>query len=293
MQRLADMKLSRKLMLVFGGAMLLIGSMAAFGIWSLQAVETAVNQSQFETENLLLANKFSNETGRVLMLVGTSVLRGGSSPEDRSELGKLRESYRTVLDKLRGRISAAEGRSLMDQWEQQSAGTKSANLRVTELNKAHKTAEAGKAFLNGSMAAYDARDATIQQFLHWQERRLAESTEQRATLISRSTSILMTVAVLVMVGCALAGMLLTRGISRPLTAAVSRLDDVARGDVSQDIASDELERGDEMGALAKSMQTMSRNLRGMIGDINDGIRVLSSSSAELSANSSQMSGGIP
>ena len=85
------------------------------------------------------------------------------------------------------------------------------------------------------------------------------------------------------------GTTLTHGIVKPLAAAVSHLDQVAQGDVTRDVPVEYLERGDEIGLLSNSMQTMSTSLRSVLNDVASGVHILSSSSAELSANSRQSS----
>jgi len=87
------------------------------------------------------------------------------------------------------------------------------------------------------------------------------------------------------------GYLIGRSIGEPLTAAVFRLDAIARGDVTGDVPVEYLAREDEFGLLAKSIQAMSASLRVLLKDVADGIYVLSSSSAELSANSGRMAQG--
>jgi methyl-accepting chemotaxis protein len=81
------------------------------------------------------------------------------------------------------------------------------------------------------------------------------------------------------------------GITKPTEAAAAGLGRIARGDLTNDVAPENLKRGDEIGVLFNAMQTMSVSLRGVLKDVSDGIYVLSSSSAELSANSGQMSQG--
>ena len=88
------------------------------------------------------------------------------------------------------------------------------------------------------------------------------------------------------------GVVLTRSIARPLADVVVQLDYIAGGDVSRDVAVEYVERGDEIGLLAKAMQAMSVSLRVMSSRASPGgSSVLSSSSAELTANSTQMSDG--
>ena len=90
---------------------------------------------------------------------------------------------------------------------------------------------------------------------------------------------------------ALAGVVLWRSIAKPLTAAAAHLDGMARADVSQKLPQVLLDREDEIGLLGKAMQTMGVNFRDLLKNIASGINVVSSSSADLSANSGQMSEG--
>ncbi len=85
--------------------------------------------------------------------------------------------------------------------------------------------------------------------------------------------------------------LVTRSIANPLQRAVAHLHEVARGDLTNDAPAEFLARSDEIGLLAKAKQLMITNLRQMVQEIAGGVHVLSSSSAELSANSGQMSEG--
>jgi len=83
----------------------------------------------------------------------------------------------------------------------------------------------------------------------------------------------------------------TRSIANPLALAVAQLKEIAGGDFSKDAPVLLQHRGDEIGTLAKSMQMMVASLRTTIQEISKGIHVLSSASADLSVNSSQMSEG--
>jgi methyl-accepting chemotaxis protein len=83
----------------------------------------------------------------------------------------------------------------------------------------------------------------------------------------------------------------TRSITKPLTAAVNHLGEVAAGDLTKDAPAEFQARGDEIGLLARAQQKVSVNLRQMVQEISGGVHMLSSSSTELTANSGQMSDG--
>ena len=100
---------------------------------------------------------------------------------------------------------------------------------------------------------------------------------------------------IVLIGlCLLVGaglILVTQSITKPLAQAVQHLDVISQGDFTHDVPAELHARYDEIGQLAKAMQTMSASLRELIKGVTGGIHVVSSSSAELSANSGQMSEG--
>jgi methyl-accepting chemotaxis protein len=88
---------------------------------------------------------------------------------------------------------------------------------------------------------------------------------------------------------ALTALVLTVGsVTRPLAAAVAHVQFVAQGDLSQELPTSYLARGDEIGTLAKAISTMSQQLRGMITGISEGVAGLSSASSSLQDSSRQM-----
>ena len=94
----------------------------------------------------------------------------------------------------------------------------------------------------------------------------------------------------ILIGVVLA-LVSTTSITRPVAAIVSALGEMARGDVSRDLDAKWAARGDEIGALAKAMQAVAANLRGMLRDVTGGVQTLASSSTEMSAIAGQMSSG--
>ncbi|MDP5292160.1 methyl-accepting chemotaxis protein [Oceanimonas sp. CHS3-5] len=94
--------------------------------------------------------------------------------------------------------------------------------------------------------------------------------------------LLVTVAALVM--GALFAWLITQGIVNPLKILVAQADRIATGDLTQDVTH---ERKDELGRLMDSMQTMTRNLRTLVGELNNNSSHIATSAQSLSAMSEQ------
>ncbi|WP_343598895.1 methyl-accepting chemotaxis protein [Pseudomonas sp.] len=87
---------------------------------------------------------------------------------------------------------------------------------------------------------------------------------------------------------ALAAVVIARQISQPLRQALSAMEQVAAGDLSEQPAS---RRCDEVGQLQNALQGMTRNLRELIAQVRDGISQIASATEELSAITEQTSAG--
>ena len=111
-----------------------------------------------------------------------------------------------------------------------------------------------------------------------------------AAVNGTSTGILICLVLSIAIGLAVS-VLVTRSIANPLALAVAHLSDIANGDLSKDASAALQLRGDEMGMLSKTMQTMIVSLRSMIQEISGGIQVLASSSTGLMNSSAQMTSG--
>jgi methyl-accepting chemotaxis protein len=83
-----------------------------------------------------------------------------------------------------------------------------------------------------------------------------------------------------------------RGMVRPITACVAFTDHLAHGDFSREVPEDLRQRGDELGDLARSYQTMIANNRNLIQSLGSGVRTVSASVGSLSAISASSSGSV-
>ncbi len=72
--------------------------------------------------------------------------------------------------------------------------------------------------------------------------------------------------------------LVTRSITRPVTQGVEFAEKMAGGDLSRDL---DIDQNDEVGLLARSLNTMAKNLRQMMDKVNTSVGTLSHSSGKL------------
>lgn len=84
----------------------------------------------------------------------------------------------------------------------------------------------------------------------------------------------------------LTALFISRSITKPIEKGVTMAEKMANGDLTQQL---DIDQEDEIGVLARSLNSMSSNLRQMFSDISRGTQTLTVSSTELSAISEQIS----
>ncbi|MGE5708333.1 MAG: methyl-accepting chemotaxis protein, partial [Bacteroidota bacterium] len=83
------------------------------------------------------------------------------------------------------------------------------------------------------------------------------------------------------------GLVLTRMITRPLLQGVALAERLQKGDLTAQL---DVDRKDEIGLLAFSLNDMAQNLRLLVRDLTENSSTLSSAATELSAVSEQLTG---
>ncbi len=133
----------------------------------------------------------------------------------------------------------------------------------------------------------DAMGATLAKLIennNTNTKRMAAEQVAQAILMERLILICMMIGVLAAITL---GVLLSRSISRPLVSVVGHLETMSKGDYAGEIETIHVDRGDEIGSVAKAVATLSASMRIMVGDLTANASTVASSATELSAVSVQ------
>jgi len=123
----------------------------------------------------------------------------------------------------------------------------------------------------GNRVYNDYRGASVVGVFQWiPELRVALIAEQDTAEAFRSSTTTLTVTgiatVLILILAVVAALFLTNSIAAPIGRLAKVAEQIATGDLS---VSARIERNDEMGALARSFNAMTEQLRGFIGSLED------------------------
>jgi methyl-accepting chemotaxis protein len=120
----------------------------------------------------------------------------------------------------------------------------------------------------------------------------AHQTAEDNTALANRTAFIMYIVLAVGALIALAlGLFLSLSITKPLKVAVDLTVDVSKGDLTADVPAVYKKRSDEIGSLAKALDTMILSLRSLVSSVMGSSSNVSTGSQEMSSTAQQMSQG--
>lgn len=220
----------------------------------------------------------------------------------KSELFKeLVESYEGSLKqsdqrwaKFRALSSTPEEKAIIPNYEKARQEWKVISRRIVEGRVAD-TREGRREALDLTLGAARVKFEEMRSYLDHLTKinqSMAEKANKEALKTYKSTMItLFSIIGLGLVAAILLALLISRGITVPLSKAVAGLKDIAEGegDLTRRL---DIKNKDEVGELARWFNTFLDKLQDMIGIISKDSEVLNSSCDNISGLSSQMSDGI-
>ena len=159
-------------------------------------------------------------------------------------------------------------------------------VQVMDAKKAGDTAAAERLYTEGFDPAAQAYSAGLQDLLALQRRTIDQMTVAiRADFEHRARLSLLLNGLMLVLG-ALAAVVITRSITRPLKDAVRVAEAVAGGDLSGEF---DRQRRDEVGDLMGALQTMNDGLAKVVSEVQHGTRAIAGASTEIASGNLDLS----
>ena len=289
--KLANIEIRSKMGLLIGASVLQLVCLAGVSLWTVQTLNKGLEDTRKEGRRGQLALNVTAHVNAIGMAVANGLLAQKFDDRNMGQILTLRKEYLGYLEELSALSNSAEGKRRRLVLEQTVQEWREADNRLIQAEKAGKHLDAVAMDRNEVVPKLRELSANIADYLKYREEQLASVNEKLAASVSQCRILLFGFGLIWLALSVSLGVVIGRSIGKPLSHAVRQLDRVAAGDLSHDVAPEDLQRDDEIGQLSKSMQTMSTSLRSVLKDVGEGIYVLSSSSAELSANSARMAQG--
>ncbi len=228
---------------------------------TLQSVEAALASVLSSEEHLIV--QLSQKARGLMQQAGglqQQVQADAQSEVDRSGLARVEQERKAVLDIYE---QAYQARDLGKAWEAQKL--------VDEQ------------LIPASRRYVQAQDAFIEA--QQQQRLEAEQHGREQTAIAKRMA--MGVGLFMGLVGALLSLATIRSITTPLSEAVQLAQTIAAGDLSY--APLATGRSDELGRLMQSLALMTRQLRGLVGEVQGGVEAVAAASSQMAQDNSDLS----
>jgi methyl-accepting chemotaxis protein len=294
MMNLKNMKLGKRLAMGFG--ILTVAAMGISGLawWGNKTVNRAMDEALGEADKMRVAQEVVTCVDKINMniwnLAGNKDL--AKKQEHKAEIDKQRESYKKKMEELKAHATTDTGKQLLKKIEDAIGAAREVNTQTTDLALKSREAEAVTLYAREGNERTKKVEQAFEEFVAWRVKRLAETKSEAEAVSTKVNWMVIGSALVAVVIAVFFGILTTRSVTKPVSASVEMLTRISQGDVTHEVPEALRAQKDEMGDMARAMQTMTESLRKVLGDISGGVQTLASSATELSAISGQTAAGV-
>lgn len=291
---LANITIGRRLGGAFGAVLLLMGAVAAAGYWGLSEIAGLTTQIlSFDAPKVEHALGGRNAALNMRRFEKDVFLNIGSAEKEAEYLTKWEEKRKELhdgLDALAKFAVTEEERDLQRELRKDALGYEEGFRNVLGRMRAGtiRTPAEANAAIGFYKAPIRSLELTLEGYAAKQSKRMA-AVEPMVVGSVRRTTFIMFAVMLAAFGLTLVlGVVLTRGITAPLSQAVMVAGRLADGDLGVRVDG---ESTDETGLLLSAMRNMVDRLSQTITEVRSGADALTLASAQVSSTSQSLSNG--
>ncbi len=289
--KLANLTIGTKLKILIGAGVLQLVCLGGVAWWSVNTLDRGLDATRQEGRRSTLALSVLSHVNAIGASVANALLSGQFDDQTMNRVQILRKEYLGYLEELSRLSNSAEDKGRRETLEGTVERWREADNTLIQAHRTGKRTDAMILYRQQVVPKFEELRTELADYLKYDEEQLAGINGELAASVSLSKILLVALGLVWVVVSVVFGVMIIRKITLPLSQTVLFLETVANGDLAKEVASENLARKDEIGALGAAVQRMTHNFRDVIKNITEGIGVLTASSAELSANSGQVSEG--
>ncbi len=293
MINLANMRVGRRLAVGFGICLTLTLAIAAMAFWGLAALRRASDDSREQSRRMLVIKTASVDVANIYLDIWHIVTTNDADGQQKykAALEQSRATYMASLAQLNNSSDSDTGNAQIEKIQSALAAARQVNTQAVDLAMKGDGAKALSVFAEEGTPKGRAIFQAMAEYCDWQDGHVKQ-TQHAMEQVQTRVYWLLFLMLLASTGLTvLNSTVVTRSITAPVMSGVKILQRISQGDVSQNVPEALCARKDELGDLARAMQTMSESLRGLVSGISDGVAALAAYVSELTNISKQTASG--
>lgn len=281
--------IGQRLTLGFGLVIALLALLAFLSVNRIQSLSGEINRLLDDAyPRTILAHRIKAEMNEVSRsMLSTLIMTDPAQiQEELARIDKLSQSSNTLMGELQASVTESDSIQLMSDIEKIRKKTSKSQQLFTGMVKQDQKEDALTHFLFSVRPAHAKYFEQLDKLVALQEKHMASQGQVSTRQASRTTYIIVFLALAALAASSLVAYFATRSITRPLNKAVQIAQRVAHGDLTTVIRSD---RKDETGQLMEALAHMNQSLKQIVGKVRDSTDTIASASIEIASGNSNLS----
>ena len=288
---LSNIKIGMRLTLAFALILVFVVIMALVAFNKMANIQDSLEQiTKSNNVKISLANDalkaFGNLKEALLSIAAAQTEE--QRLEEKREVGEARKKYREALDALTTKETSKEGQALLAKIREAIKIAAVPNNEVIKLAEAGKSVEAGQHYIIVGMPLNDKLDDEFSGMLEYQNKQANSRYNEAVSSYNSARLFLGIIAGGIIVLSLCISFVITRSIINPIANLASQADLMAQGDLRATFTNNSR---DEIGQLSNSFQTMSENLRSIIGQVSSTSTQVTTASHQLNTTAERIANG--
>ncbi|HQK45368.1 MAG TPA: methyl-accepting chemotaxis protein [Syntrophorhabdaceae bacterium] len=209
--------------------------------------------------------------------------------EEKNSILILRPKYKEAVEKLEKLLETQEEKDLLKRFKDAVTQGAEVNNKIIQLINEGKKQEAQILYMNETRQTTMLLVEAANNIIRNQQKLLEEKVKRLVSYSNKLLIIILIVgAVSIIIGIFMS-MKTTKSIKAPVEKAAEQLELMSKGDFTFSISQNAINRGDELGVIARAMDALNTNLKNVFNEIITSVHSLTSSATQLSSIAEEMS----
>ena len=287
---LSNWKIGTRLGLGFGILLFLMAAVGGYAIFKIKGLEASiellVKDRMVKVEQ---ANVIIDQINIVARALRNMVI-DDNKEHQAEELARITEARKTttgILEELKKTITSEKGLAILKKMTDEIRPVFSRNLEaLLTFIKEEKTLQAKMLLLGDYRQIQRDYFKTIEELIALQTDLAKEAGKAASSDANAAIRLIFILLAAALAASVFLAVFIVRSITKPVGMASNLADTMAKGDFTHKL---ELDQKDEVGQMARSLNTMVAQLSAMIRQVIDGVNRLTDSSTDLAVVSRQLS----
>ncbi|MCX8021612.1 MAG: methyl-accepting chemotaxis protein [Syntrophorhabdaceae bacterium] len=286
-----NIKIGKKLGIGFGivvAFIIIVGILNAINSFSVKNLSYTLNN--VDLKKIDSTYKVAVAIQEITRAIGRSpFLTKEQFEQEKNQIMSLRQQYKEALSTLEKLEESGTGKNIIQQFKEAVAKGAEVNNKIMSLVESGEKEEAQYLYAKETTETTKRLMDELNKLMDYEQKALFDRAQNLYNVNNRLFLISMIIGALSVITAIFLSIKITKNIKAPIAKAAEQMSLMAEGDFSFSISKNAIARKDELGDIARAMDTLNNNLKKIVNGIVDGIHSLTSSATQLSAIAEEMS----